>query len=205
MSQNKDDDFLADLEADIGGDWKEIQKSIQNKEDEEEYKKLKANPQRINFPKFRQFYEVLLDIFREGIPENRNLHRLLVSIFHNHRNEDPMPKAFDKVWEIFCNPHKYRCATGVACKNCRNRWDVMYRNEQVRIRSYPRFIEDRIMQEEMYLPHTQVACPSCGCVILNITSSEVSGVFKHVHVDEREEHRPNRSYMGERGYDRFIN
>ena len=197
MSQNKDDDFLSDLEEELGGDWKEIQKSIQDKEQEEQ---LKANPQRFMFPNFQEFYELLLRLFKEHRHESRDLHRLLISVFHSHRNEDPMPKAFDKVWEIFCNPHEYECATGIACRNCKSRWDVMFSRDQVR--RIPQFLEDRMA--EMYMEQTRVLCPKCGVQILNLATSEVVGVFKHVHVDEKEEYRPNRSYMGERGYDRVI-
>jgi hypothetical protein len=169
--KDKDNDLLSDLEADLTGDWKKIQEDIQDKEHEEW---VKNNPQRWNLPSFREFYHIMLRLFREGFSHDNHLHRLLVGIFHNHRNEDPMPKAFDNIWSIFCDPHRYSCATGVACRNCRSRWDVMY--EKDRMYHRPLRVGDfRDMHMQHTLREERVSCPRCGHGLLNITSSFLPG------------------------------
>jgi len=202
----KTDNLLGDLEKDICGDWGDIQNSFKEKEQKKEREKEKEkefdNPQRLNLPNFQEFYELLFKLFIDGNGDNRrnlyDLHVMFRDVFFNHENDsnrNPMPKAFNEMWRIFCSPREYDCATGVKCNDCHSRWDIMYKVDQRRmtVDLYEEYNSDSIK-----IFTTRITCPTCSRPLLNITQGHLVGIFKHIHVDEKEEYREEKNnYMGE--------
>jgi hypothetical protein len=143
---------------------------------------MKNNPQRFHFPKYEDFFNILFRIFKSFDGRDldnyalSDLHVLIRSIFYNHK--DPMPKAFDRVWEIFCNPRDFKCHTGIRCEKCNEIYDILIEyDDKPRTYEYDRLV----IQEEIYINHCRVACPSCGYDILHLTGAKLVGVFSHVH------------------------
>ncbi len=178
MQEN--DDFLSDLESDIDGDWKEIQKKIKDKEYGEH---LKNNPQRFFYPKFIEFYRVLVDFFRSWDGQNdntmcRDLHMMLRHVFY-YKDDHPMPRSFDRIWEMFCNPREFVCKTEINCRQCSKVYDIFYKNIQTNIRMFDRFGGHE--HQEEYVSTINVLCPSCGYHMQSIMGAELFGIFKHEH------------------------
>jgi hypothetical protein len=184
---NQNDDFLSDLESDIDGDWEEIQKKIKDKEYEEH---LNNNPQRFFYPKFKDFYRVLVGFFRswDGQSDNtmfHDLHMMLRHVFY-YKDDHPMPRSFDRIWEMFCNPREFACKTEINCKQCSKVYDIFYKNNNIKIDRFSGVLE----QQELQYISINVLCPSCGYHMQSIVGGELFGIFKHEH---------NYENMGERG------
>lgn len=195
MKLVNEDDFLSDIEKDIEGDWQEIRKKILDKQEEEN---ILANPQRMELPRYEDFYKILFKIFRSFDGHSidnealRDLHVLIRSIFYNHENTNPMPNAFERVWEIFCNPRKFECKTGIRCEKCYERYDILLERDD-----HPRpNWQDGMRGNSMYMSHCRITCPSCGYDILHLAGAKLAGVFNHVHINENEEYKKPRGGRG---------
>lgn len=176
-----DDNFLSDIENDIDGDWKEIQKAIRDKGKAEE---IKNNPQRFYFPTYKDFSNILFRIFTSFDGKEidnhalSDLHVLIRGIFYNHNNNNnPMPESFDRVWEIFCNPIKFKCHTGIRCEKCNERYDILIEHDHGIPEYLPRY--GSTTMEMKIRSHCRIACPSCGYDILHLSGAKLIGVFSH--------------------------
>lgn len=175
----KNDNFLSDIESDISGDWKEIQKKLRNKEYE---KQVMKNPQRLDCPDFMQFYKILLRIMQSwdsfDNPDAKLLlefHELLRIVFAEIEDwPNPLPESFHRIWELFCNPRFYDCDRGVNCPSCQNTWDVFSKKQYQRIHNYDRFDD----VNEMTVETSRISCPDCGYPMRNYMGKEVVGIIK---------------------------
>lgn len=183
-----DDNFLSDLESDIDGDWKDIQQKIKDKEIEEETIELMENPQRFMFPSFKEFYVILCNILQSwrgsrdlNIETMEALHKLLRGVFYCHdtNHKEVMPKGFDKIWKIFCDPIEYECKD-ISCNYCRKEYNIFYQKEGRRRISY---FEDHY-QETMQLKVNNVYCYKCGGLMARVSGNVVS-VFESDHDGEK--------------------
>jgi hypothetical protein len=175
------DNFLSDIESDISGDWKEIQKKLRNKEHE---KQIMKNPQRINCPDFMQFYKILLRIMQSWDFDNPDakllldLNELLGMIFAEIEDwPNPLPESFHRVWELFCNPRLYNCDRGVNCSCCQNTWDIFFKEHLREIRYID---QDRFDYTEMTVETSRISCPDCGYPMRNYMGKEVVGIIKSI-------------------------
>lgn len=201
MSNKKNDNLLNDIELDLDKDWSQLEK-------ENNAKKLKAkkarfrdsiikNPQRLDIS-YRRFYETLYKIFdpRQGEYNYAmyDLREMLSRIFSNHHS-DPLPKGFEEVWEMFCNPRKYKCITDVRCDRCSNIYDIISQFNQ----HVPSLENRRYEYETQYMENERILCPTCGNSLLNLHGYKLKGVFKHEHTHMEIE----RMQMHERMYGRM--
>lgn len=196
QKMKKNDNIFSDLEDDISRSWVDIEHDIKLKREEEiektEIDFLKNNPTRFNAPNFKEFYEVLVEIYKSGGDNINALHRLLCNVFYFNNREVimPMPKSFDEVWKIFCSPKEYDCSTNIICKKCNKIFDIMFKIET------PNFSSDHYntnINSMNIMNISEVYCPSCGYHIISIKSGELKGIFEH-----KEKEKEN---MEERGYD----
>lgn len=194
LTDKEDMDILSALESDINRDWDDISKDIQKEQEEKEIRlekelieELLENPRRMDFPNFSEFYELMAKLYHSY---NENEVRMLI---HHLRSRmfnpiEEMPKAFEHIWDAFCNPREYDCETGIPCRMCKNRWDVFFKRYE---RRYERVSVD-VYGDMYYQDHLSVSrinCPICNHSIAQIKSDDIIGIFRHKHVNEAEEYR----------------
>lgn len=160
--------LLDDLEDFVNGDWKDIFEEHKS----EEYRKEVSEPVIPNFPTYEEFYNLLVYQIGKGIPSELEylIHRVIAY------QDRKINKSFENVWEMFCNPYKYKVMEEI-CKNCNNKISVItIRGEPIRIfRNNDMFLPiDSIRQERVH-------CPSCGYCFM-ITTGKVVGVFSNREV-----------------------
>jgi len=190
--------ILDDIESDINGDWINIQKSIQasikeekEKEKEKEIKEEIKNPNRIYFPNFKEFYEVIIRIY-ENISYGCDLNYLRSMLGEIlRRSSEKMPTSFHKIWEMFCNPSEYRYTT-VKCNRCGDVFDILFKEDYHRV-----LYTGEIGTDNSYatIKTKIIYCYSCGERIAHFNECSVMGIYKHFHVDKR---KYEINYMEER-------
>lgn len=185
MKKN-DDNILSDIEDDIFGDWKNIQKQIKDKEFET---KAMKNPQRLDCPDFMEFYKILLQILQSwdfDNPEPRlllNLHSLLRMVFNDIEDwPNPLPKSFHRIWELFCNPRFYKCELNQKCQCCNKSWDIVFKQNLPRV--YDNLLDGGDRNADMYAETTRISCPDCGYPMRSYMGRKVVGIFRSVHDGE---------------------
>lgn len=189
MKKNDDIDILSDLESDLDKDWDDISKEIYWKEEQErrhqEQVDIKNNPRRLNLS-YKRFYE-LMWIFYNQRNSSREIENMLHELSANTLYSDQhLPKVFEHLWDMLCEPHGYEIATGIVCKSCKKRYDVFLK-ERHRRRYRP--LEGMEMAMTIEREREYAHCPYCGYRFIGFNDVEIIGVFTHVHFDESEEYR----------------
>ena len=110
-------ELLDDLEEFLDGDWKEIYE--ENKA--EEYRQEISEPVIPDFPKYEEFYKLLVHVMgREDLPPE--LDYLIHKTIRNQNRK--ATEEFDKIWEFFCNPYEYKI-NKVHCRHCNKKHTVI--------------------------------------------------------------------------------
>lgn len=159
-------ELLDDLEEFLDGDWKKIYE--ENKA--EEYRQEISEPVIPDFPKYEEFYKLLVHVMgREDLPPE--LDYLIHKVIRNQNRK--ATEEFDKIWEFFCNPYVYKIDK-VQCLHCNKKHTV--------ITKIPDRIDTRIWQEaalqEITIEREDIYCPACGCRFLVVAHGEgVEAIF----------------------------
>ncbi len=204
--------MLDDILQDVDGDWGDIQQKFLKAKEQEKLEEEYADPRRLQFPDFKDFYDSLKRIFISwdgghtmNDPEAfHDFHKLIRSIFRS-QNHDKFPTAFQNIWKIFCDPIRAKCETGIPCKQCHKRWDVLLEyDEDDNSRLSTRLWEDADhFGREMMVRRSEhrIRCPDCGYNLYHIVGGKILGIFEHEHIDEKEEYHMEikRSPYGGRG------
>jgi len=185
-----DDNLLSDIENDIFGNWEDIQTKLRNKKYEE---KVLKNPQRIDCPSFMEFYKILLQIMQSWDtfenPDPRllmELHKLLRNIFYEIEDwPNPLPDSFHRIWELFCNPRKYKCDLNLNCPSCHKNWDVVFK-QKILSANINDLIGHEAERYETVVENSRIACPDCGYQMKAYMGREVVGIFRSDHDGEYE-------------------
>jgi len=161
--------LLDDLEDFVNGDWKDIFEEHKA----EEYRKEVSEPVIPDFHTYEEFYNLLVYQIGKDIPSELEylIHRIIA---YQDRKSN---KSFENVWQMFCNPSKYRVMEE-DCKNCNNKISVITtRSSTITVFRNSELFRpiDSIRQEE------RVHCPSCGYCFM-ITTGKVVGVFSNREV-----------------------
>jgi hypothetical protein len=181
VMDDKELDFLSELENDVSVSWSEIAKRVNDENRKKEKKKLTENKSKIDFPDFDHFYSLLIDIIQaRDIPKDRSdinysIRELIARIFRYRNTSSKMPKGFNKLWSMFCNPREYDSVNGTPCSYCGNRWDIFYKQKELERRDFmtiDRWEETYTFKEE------RVMCPTCGNTIIVFRDCEVLGIVK---------------------------
>ena len=182
----KNDNFLSDIEKDISGDWKQIQTDLQTQEKREF---LKENPEVHNIS-YKDLYRLIVDIFysfrkdRDGYDGFylRVIHILEDVFFRNFRMNDSnrkMPKAFEQVWDIFCDHSEYKFATSL-CNRCNARYDIIYKEE----RNFRFYVPRGKNYGTIKRSSIEVHCPLCSYLICSFMGAELVGMYQHKRKEE---------------------
>jgi len=183
------DNLLSDIESDLDKDWGQLEEEKTAKEiaaAEEEIKDyIKNNPQRLNIS-YRDFHETLFRIFdsRDADIAMYDLQVLLRRIFSNHR-DDPLPKGFEEIWNMFCNPREYKCISDVRCESCNNSYDIISQFQQPQRYEYETY--SQFIYGNQHIENEGILCPTCSHSLLNLHGYKLIGIFKHKQNDSLEE------------------
>lgn len=183
MTNNKTNgNLLNDLELDLDKGWGQLEEENSAKIEKAERKKIsdyiKNNPKRLDIS-YKRFYETLYRIFyeRDGDANHAmyDLREMLGRIFSDHRS-DPVPKGFEEIWSMFCNPRKYKCMADIRCDSCSNSYDIISK-----FHSYVPQPEARRYgyESQRYIKTESILCPKCARPLFNLHGYELIGIFKH--------------------------
>jgi hypothetical protein len=167
-------ELLGDIEKDIDGDWKDIYDKIQK---ENEWNSM-SEPVIPDFPSYDEFYETVLSCLYNDDPESRlpvNFLHLLHRVVRNQdRKQDrKKPKSFDKVWEFFCDPHRYKIEQHEC--NCGASYTAIFKRSN--ISSYSLRYRYSYEMEEISISQKDVYCIDCGRPFLSVANDELVGLF----------------------------
>lgn len=168
------DDLLNDLEEFVAGDWKKIYDTQQD----EEYKKEISEPVIPDFPRYEEFYKVLVSLIGRDIPIEVDflIHKVL-------RNQDrKKTESFDNIWAMFCDPHKFKIEKHKC--NCGVGYAVIIHRNSMPILLFENRDENRAVEQEMYIKQERVYCPKCGANFMTTGGERVIGVFENRRVFE---------------------
>jgi hypothetical protein len=190
---NNEKDIFSDLEADIEGDWKEIQLKIRK----EKAKEVRLNePKRPYFPSFKEFYDILVDI-AYGTNEYElkyGVQRLIRGIIHG-ADSGILPSSITKLWEAICNPRDFGVISNCTCERCCNKFDVTYRtNYHNPVRVYNLDDMFSLSAEELKMKHFVVYCPICGINLTTLTNANLVSVSLSPKDTYDDEYRRERRY-----------
>lgn len=183
-----EDNVFSELEADISGDWENIQKRVKKieketilKEKRKSLNELKEKPKRFHLPVFSEFYSMLVDIV--GNYGNKNSDHILKylahKIVHNH-SSDNLPKSIINIWEALCNPREYDVREK-QCRRCRKKHDVIFRENRShmmnRITMEVREFGENPFSYNQQSRTKRVFCPSCGELLLSLYNADLISVL----------------------------
>lgn len=162
----KKDDLLDDLEDFVNCDWKEVHDNFQK----EEYQKEISEPVIPDFPVYREFYDLMVDIVDD--PQVSPRIGYLIERFVRNRSRK-INKGFERVWEFFTDPRQYQTHEET-CGGCRTRYNVISKRQNTYL---PRPNIDSWNNQTVEMRSEYVSCPTCGRPFMHL-AGEVVGVFK---------------------------
>lgn len=178
---------FTDLENDICGDWLDIQKRIQEKEQKEQKEieeREMLEPKRMQC-NFAEFYKILYKILMYGYGEKQKyeLNRILSMVF---RSGERMPEGFEEIWNILCSPYEYSSTT-ITCY-CKNKFDILFKRKRFRERY------EFGISGQMTIQHEHIFCPKCGRIIGHLEADQIVSIVNHNNIQKE-------IYMEERSND----
>lgn len=174
------ENLLDDIEKDISGDWEELQKERNQKlhdlKEKEYLEYLKIHPQKIDFPNFSEFHNLMVKIY-ESYYNNKYAMKCLVTdllskYFSNNTYKNEASKSFEYVWSLLCDQYNYHMSQ-CRCNRCNITFDVIIDRKST-IRNYVDYGNVTGYNYESDI----VRCIECGTTI-NRTMGKVLGIFKH--------------------------
>lgn len=161
----KQNELLDDLEDFINCDWKEVHENFKK----EEYQKEISEPVVPDFPVYREFYDLMVELV--GDPQiSPRLEYMIHRFVRNRSNKNT--KGFERVWEFFTDPSRYKVYEQ-RCENCHTLHNVITKRQNI-----PRVNVDMWSHEQVVEMRSEmVACTNCGRPIMSVVG-EVVGVFK---------------------------
>lgn len=192
------EDVFNEFEKQLSGDWEEIKREIEEKEIEEKDR----IPKRMDVPSYKDFYNFLYDILinkKTNVNYHKDIYKMLNRILYPS-HEEMMPKSFEKIWKLFCDPVEYKIVLS-KCNICKNEHEILYKDldyydKYFRYRYNLEMERERERERESKI--NRVFCPNCGLILMHFNNCEILGIFN----TKIEKDIPKRSkYMEERGYD----
>lgn len=201
MNNKKNDNLLNDIEFDLDKDWSQLEEENTAKKIKVEEKRIRdyiiKNPQGLDIS-YRRFYETLYRIFnsRDGNGNHAmyDLQEMLSRIF-SHQKSAPLPRGFEEVWDMFCDPRRYKCISDIKCNRCSNIYDIISQFHQ-----HIPSLENRYEYENRHIENERILCPTCGNSLLNLHGYKLKGIFKHENRNDYRIMEIERMKMQERMY-----
>lgn len=146
------DNLLSDIESDIDSDWKNIQKEILKKENDEKKKEIS---------KMRY------------VSIDRNLPQIDIKYAGRMLYENMNDK---EIWKMFCSSRGYDFKE-VTCIKCHTLHTIFYQEKR-----YSSFNREYDYYESRYYnvvrDYIRIFCPNCSEILLNMTGCYLIGVIQ---------------------------